>query len=388
MKQLLGRMLILPLLSGSSMAAALDADEVFSKVSESIVSVVAARNQSETLRGGSGVVIAPGEIITSCAVIQSADVIAIARGSFKTQATVRFSDPKRDLCQLSAANDDGFSAAVTISSNFLDLRVGSKVYAIGAPHGLELTLTDGLISSLRPEKIGTEIQSTVSIWPGSSGGGLFDSSGTLIGITRFSAFQDRALSNAVSSHWIAGIASRTVDLIKTGKMRAEIERRCEAQEQRRRIETFWGEEPVTVIDSRCERLRIENELKQLEAEQRRVEQRQLAREREAKERATTQARARQRALVNDYIARIQAKIRSRVHLPPNMPGNPEAVYEVTMVPGGGVLQADLTKSSGVSPYDDAVLRAIMAAQPLPVPSEPALFHQYFRRITLKFRPRE
>jgi colicin import membrane protein len=74
-------------------------------------------------------------------------------------------------------------------------------------------------------------------------------------------------------------------------------------------------------------------------------------------------------------------------MPPNMTGNPEAVYQVTLLPGGDVLEANLTKSSGVPAYDDAVGRAIMAAQPLPVPSGP-LFQKYFRKITLKFRPRE
>jgi colicin import membrane protein len=77
-----------------------------------------------------------------------------------------------------------------------------------------------------------------------------------------------------------------------------------------------------------------------------------------------------------------------VVLPPDISGNPEAVYQVTLLPGGDVLDARLTKSSGVPAYDAAVRKAIMAAQPLPVPHEPALFQQYYRRITLKFRPRE
>ena len=60
----------------------------------------------------------------------------------------------------------------------------------------------------------------------------------------------------------------------------------------------------------------------------------------------------------------------------------------TLLPGGDVLQVSLLKSSGVQAYDEAVGRAIQAAQPLPVPSESDLFQAYFRKINLKFRPRE
>ena len=93
-------------------------------------------------------------------------------------------------------------------------------------------------------------------------------------------------------------------------------------------------------------------------------------------------------MLNDYIARIQAKIRSRVVIPPDIIGNPEAVFQVTLLPGGDVLEAKLTKSSGVPAYDDAVRRAIMASQPLPVPTETALFQQNFRKFNLSFRPKE
>jgi colicin import membrane protein len=64
------------------------------------------------------------------------------------------------------------------------------------------------------------------------------------------------------------------------------------------------------------------------------------------------------------------------------------VYEVTLLPGGEVLHAVLRRSSGASAYDEAVERAIMAAQPLPVPSDPNLFQSSFRVLELKFKPKE
>ena len=68
-----------------------------------------------------------------------------------------------------------------------------------------------------------------------------------------------------------------------------------------------------------------------------------------------------------------------------MKGNPQALFEVVLLPGGEVLSATLKKSSGISAYDAAVERAIMAAQPLPVPTEIDLFQENFRKLNLIFR---
>jgi colicin import membrane protein len=71
-----------------------------------------------------------------------------------------------------------------------------------------------------------------------------------------------------------------------------------------------------------------------------------------------------------------------------MQGNPEAVYTVSLLPGGTVTQVQLLRSSGVPAYDAAVERAILAAQPLPVPEDPALFQANFKNLLLNFRPKE
>ena len=95
-----------------------------------------------------------------------------------------------------------------------------------------------------------------------------------------------------------------------------------------------------------------------------------------------------RAITDDYRARISARIRQRVILPPDLQGNPEAIYTVSLLPGGTVTEVRLLKTSGVPTYDAAVERAILAAQPLPVPEDPALFQANFKNLRLNFRPKE
>jgi colicin import membrane protein len=53
-----------------------------------------------------------------------------------------------------------------------------------------------------------------------------------------------------------------------------------------------------------------------------------------------------------------------------------------------VLSAKLKRSSNSIPaYDSAVERAIMRAQPLPLPPDPALMSQ-FRELNLVFKPKD
>ena len=66
---------------------------------------------------------------------------------------------------------------------FDSLRIGEAVFAIGNPQLLDRTLSDGLLSGKRIRAEQRLLQTTAPISPGSSGGGLFDSRGNLIGIT-------------------------------------------------------------------------------------------------------------------------------------------------------------------------------------------------------------
>ena len=83
--------------------------------------------------------------------------------------------------------------------------------------------------------------------------------------------------------------------------------------------------------------------------------------------------------------RIQAKIRGNVILPPDIAGNPEAIFDVVQLPTGEIISAEIRKSSGSPIYDDAVLRAILKSSPLPKPDTPDLFQ---RNLRLTFRPKE
>jgi len=63
-----------------------------------------------------------------------------------------------------------------------DLRVGQQVRAIGTPEGLHHTVTNGIVSAIRPVGSLTAIQTNASINPGNSGGPLVDDNGRVYGV--------------------------------------------------------------------------------------------------------------------------------------------------------------------------------------------------------------
>jgi colicin import membrane protein len=100
--------------------------------------------------------------------------------------------------------------------------------------------------------------------------------------------------------------------------------------------------------------------------------------------ARQQAAARDKALLS-WTDKIRAKIRGNIVLPRDVPGNPEAIFDVTILPSGDVLTVRKRQSSGHPGYDDAVERAIMKSTPLPQPDDRSVFR---RDLELKFRPQD
>jgi colicin import membrane protein len=98
--------------------------------------------------------------------------------------------------------------------------------------------------------------------------------------------------------------------------------------------------------------------------------------------ARSAATAREKGIAT-WVDKIRGKIKGNIVLPPGIKGNPEALFLVTQLPTGEVLDAKLVISSGHTAYDEAVHRAILKSSPLPKPDSAGLF---VRELKLTFRP--
>lgn len=187
------------------------AEQVFERAADSIVQIFTGAFEEFV---GSGVIIAPELVATNCHVIGNA-----------TNIIVRTADEDRRInpySGLSAAYNDGNSdqdlcllevEGLELPENRVKIRtydslsVGEDVYAIGNPAGRDLSLSAGIISQLRDDW-GRHIQTDAAISGGSSGGGLFDRDGNLVGITTESdvdVVNDNQLLNfAIPADWILG----------------------------------------------------------------------------------------------------------------------------------------------------------------------------------------
>lgn len=75
--------------------------------------------------------------------------------------------------------------------------IGSKVYVIGSPLGLENTLSEGLISGHKKEGAITWLQTTAPISPGSSGSPLISTEGQVVGMATSTFKEGQNLNLAV-----------------------------------------------------------------------------------------------------------------------------------------------------------------------------------------------
>jgi colicin import membrane protein len=91
-------------------------------------------------------------------------------------------------------------------------------------------------------------------------------------------------------------------------------------------------------------------------------------------------------VVDEYIAKIQAKVRGNVNKALCADGNPEPQFKISLLPNGEFSgKPTLTKSSGNVACDDAVERAIIASEPFPLPTDPVALAK-FRQLNLTFKP--
>ncbi len=176
-------LLILPLIPFiTSAQSEMTAEQVFSRVDNSVV-VILAYNKVGDLFQGSGVVLNNnGYVATNYHVCSDATRIDVKHYSqdYKN-AEILLKDEAKDILILKI-NATNLNPAVVGAST--DLKPGQTVYAIGSPEGYENSISEGIISGFRYDDQNNKlIQMTAPITDGSSGGALVNSKGEVIGLS-------------------------------------------------------------------------------------------------------------------------------------------------------------------------------------------------------------
>lgn len=199
------RLLALCVVSAASPASALPPETVFERVAPSVLVVERVDSAGQRKGFASGVVVGPMQVVTSCHALTRTAAVRVRSGGRRLDAVLTRADPERDLCRLAV---DGLQAPALRIAPASALKVGQRVYAVGTPKGLERTLSEGIISSLRPRARSFVIQTTAPMSRGSSGGGLFDEEARLVGVAAFQYTRGQNLNFAVPASWVREIDQR------------------------------------------------------------------------------------------------------------------------------------------------------------------------------------
>ncbi len=143
--------------------------------------------------GGSGFFVREGEIVTNFHVVE---------GAYEGSAKLFGHDEWYEVEGYTSVNVDNDLIILKIKDpdqtivNTLALPLGDSesvhtgdpIYAVGNPEGLEGTISDGIISGIRPRDLSQDmlykrIQITAPISPGSSGGPVLNTEGKVIGVS-------------------------------------------------------------------------------------------------------------------------------------------------------------------------------------------------------------
>lgn len=168
----------------------LQVDEIFEKVSPAIYVVKVRRGQ------GSAVAVGENTLLTNCHVVGDQNEVRLIREKEEMKAQVVSGKAEADRCVLKVDRKLPQWVGVRL---YEDVKIGERTVAVGAPFGLELTATDGIVSAKRTMRGSKLVQTSTPVSPGSSGGGLFDARGNLIGITTFGMTVGQNLNFAVAA---------------------------------------------------------------------------------------------------------------------------------------------------------------------------------------------
>jgi len=157
---------------------------------------------------GSGVIVdATGVFVTNLHVVRGDTTasVKLANGDVYDDVAVVDVDERKDLVLLKIK---AFGLIPAVLGNSDQEQAGDRVILIGSPRGLEQSVSDGLISGVRDSGEGYRLfQTSAAASPGSSGGGMFNEFGELIGIVSSKLMNGENLNFGIPVNYMRGLLS-------------------------------------------------------------------------------------------------------------------------------------------------------------------------------------
>jgi hypothetical protein len=178
----------------------LSTSDIAKKTSPSVVTI------SSGAGIASGVIVdAGGVIVTNLHVVRGQTQVSVklANGDIYDDVEVADVDERKDLVLLKIK---AFALSAASPGNSDQVQVGDRVVLIGSPKGLDLSVSDGLISAVRDSGEGYRLfQTSAAASPGSSGAGMFNEYGELIGIVCSKLMGGENINFGIPINYVRGL---------------------------------------------------------------------------------------------------------------------------------------------------------------------------------------
>jgi len=165
--------------------------------------------------GGSGFIVSrEGEVVTNWHVVANAlEVRCLLNDGRAFDATVVGTDKDTDLALLQLKLPAGTTIPCASLGDSDAIREGDFVMAMGAPWGLNRSISFGVVACARrylpgSSEYSTWIQTDASISPGNSGGPLVDTAGRVVGVNALGSSEGGDMGFAIPAHTVAVVLER------------------------------------------------------------------------------------------------------------------------------------------------------------------------------------
>ena len=182
--------------------------EIIRRISPSVVVVLTQDKEGRLSGQASGFFFnEEGDVITNYHVLEGASGAAVrtAEGDLYPAKRVVAEDRDGDLVRLSVDLSGRTVRPLPLVRSMPE--VGERIFVVGTPMGLEMTVSDGIVAAVRqiPE-FGRIVQVTAPISVGSSGSPVVNMKGEVIGIATFFVLAGQNLNFAIPAERIAGLS--------------------------------------------------------------------------------------------------------------------------------------------------------------------------------------
>lgn len=197
----------------------LKAEELYQANHKGVMTLTVHRKDGSTVTGSAFLAIQDGLAVTAWHVVNNAERVTARFASgeeFEVSGLVD-KDVRRDMALIRVK----VFGRQLLPTHAEDPPVGAKAFVIGAPKGLEFSITDGVVSQIRMEGGSKVLQFTCPTSPGNSGGPLFNAQGKVIGVVSFQRTDGQNLNFAYPITYALGLdktlATQTWEMVKPEK---------------------------------------------------------------------------------------------------------------------------------------------------------------------------